>query len=361
MDTNLQVVEGMRFDKGYLSSYMITNPEKKIAELNNPYILITDKKINKIQDILPILEQIVEASSPLLIIADEIEGDAITNLILNKIRGTFNVVAVKSPSFGENREKILEDIAVLTGTKVYKEELKDDLTNIYLEDLGRARKIDVDKDSTTIIEGLGDQLEIESRINSIREDINNSDSEFDIERYEQRLAKLSGGVALINVGAVTEVEMKEKKLRIEDALAATKAAVEEGIVPGGGTVLIDSINDLVDFISELEGDEKTGANIVAKALEAPAKQIAMNAGVEGSVIVNKILEVEIGIGYDALNNRFVNMIDNGIVDPTKVTRSALENAASIASMILTTEAAIVTDIESEGDLNIPEGLSGFDY
>lgn len=361
MDTNLQVVEGMRFDKGYLSSYMITNPEKKIAELNNPYILITDKKINKIQDILPILEQIVEASSPLLIIADEIEGDAITNLILNKIRGTFNVVAVKSPSFGENREKILEDIAVLTGTKVYKEELKDDLTNIYLEDLGRARKIDVDKDSTTIIEGLGDQLEIESRINSIREDINNSDSEFDIERYEQRLAKLSGGVALINVGAVTEVEMKEKKLRIEDALAATKAAVEEGIVPGGGTVLIDSINDLVDFISELEGDEKTGANIVAKALEAPAKQIAMNAGVEGSVIVNKILEVEIGIGYDALNNRFVNMIDNGIVDPTKVTRSALENAASIASMILTTEAAIVTDIESEGDLNIHEGLSGFDY
>ena len=259
------------------------------------------------------------------------------------------------------KEKILEDIAVLTGTKVYKEELKDDLTNIYLEDLGRARKIDVDKDSTTIIEGLGDQLEIESRINSIREDINNSDSEFDIERYEQRLAKLSGGVALINVGAVTEVEMKEKKLRIEDALAATKAAVEEGIVPGGGTVLIDSINDLVDFISELEGDEKTGANIVAKALEAPAKQIAMNAGVEGSVIVNKILEVEIGIGYDALNNRFVNMIDNGIVDPTKVTRSALENAASIASMILTTEAAIVTDIESEGDLNIPEGLSGFDY
>ncbi len=361
MDTNLQVVEGMRFDKGYLSSYMITNPEKKIAELNNPYILITDKKINKIQDILPILEQIVEASSPLLIIADEIEGDAITNLILNKIRGTFNVVAVKSPSFGENREKILEDIAVLTGTKVYKEELKDDLTNIYLEDLGRARKIDVDKDSTTIIEGLGDQLEIESRINSIREDINNSDSEFDIERYEQRLAKLSGGVALINVGAVTEVEMKEKKLRIEDALAATKAAVEEGIVPGGGTVLIDSINDLVDFISELEGDEKTGANIVAKALEAPAKQIAMNAGIEGSVIVNKILEVEIGIGYDALNNRFVNMIDNGIVDPTKVTRSALENAASIASMILTTEAAIVTNIESEGDLNIPEGLSGFDY
>ncbi|MFM1582382.1 chaperonin GroEL [Helcococcus ovis] len=350
METNLQIVEGMQFDKGFLSSYMVSNADKKIAELDNPYILITDKKIGNIQEILPILEQIVEVSKPLLIIAEDIEGEALTTLILNKIRGTFNVVAVKAPSFGENRIKILEDIAILTGTKVFKSELDDDLKLVKLDELGSAKKVNVDKDSTTIVDGLGSKEELENRINSIKNNILNSDSDFDIERYKSRLAKLSGGVALIQVGAITEVEMKEKKLRIEDALAATKAAVEEGIVPGGGTVLLDSIKYLDEYISTIEGDEKTGAIIISKALEYPAKQIAENAGVEGSVIVDKVKNLDAGIGYDALNNKYVNMIEEGIVDPTKVTRSALENASSIGSMILTTEAAI-TESFDEKELN----------
>lgn len=354
MDTELQIVEGMQFDKGYLSPYMASDNEKKTAELDNPLILITDKKINNIQEILPVLEQIVEASKPLLIIADDIEGEALTTLILNKIRGTFNVVAVKAPSFGENRAKVLEDIAILTGTKVYKEELKDDLKEIKINELGSAKKVNVDKDSTTIVDGFGDKENLQARVNQIRKDIEESDSEFDIERYKERLAKLAGGVAVIQVGAVTEVEMKEKKLRIEDALSATKAAVEEGIVAGGGTVLLDSVKSLDEYIASVHGDEKTGAMIVARALEAPTRQIAENAGIEGSIIANKVKSLDEGLGYDALNDEFVDMIKSGIVDPTKVTRSAVENAASVASMILTTEAAI-TDIKEKEELPNPMG------
>ena len=357
MDTNLSVVEGMQFDKGYLSPYMISDGEKKIAELENPFILITDKKINNIQEILPVLEQVVESSRPLLIIADDVEGEALTTLVLNKLRGTFNVVAVKAPGYGENRKAILEDIAVLTGTQVFKEELNDDLKVVSINQLGSAKKVNVDKDSTTIVDGSGSKENLENRINQIKSDISNSDSEFDIKRYQERLAKLSGGVALIQVGAVTEVEMKEKKLRIEDALAATKAAVEEGIVAGGGTVLIDSINSLDKYISSVDGDEKTGAMIVARALEEPLRQIAENAGIEGAVIVNEVKSSDKGLGYDALNDEFVDMVKTGIVDPTKVTRSALENAASIASMILTTEAAIA-DIEEENPMNPMAGQMG---
>lgn len=361
MQTNLQIVEGMQFEKGFLSSYMASNSEKKIAELENPYILITDKKIANIQEILPILEQIVEVSKPLLIIAEDIEGEALTTLILNKIRGTFNVVAVKAPSFGDNRVKILEDIAVLTGTRVFKSELEEDLKQIKLQELGSAKKVNVDKDSTTIVDGLGSKEELKNRVNSIKNDITNSDSEFDIERYKSRLAKLSGGVALIQVGATTEVEMKEKKLRIEDALAATKAAVEEGIVPGGGTVLLDSIKYLNEYISSVNGDEKTGAIIISKALEYPAKQIAENAGLEGAVIVDKVKSLDEGIGYDALNNQYVNMIEKGIVDPTKVTRSALENASSIASMILTTEAAITESFDNQELTQNSQNMNGLNF
>ena len=357
MDTNLSVVEGMQFDKGYLSPYMVSDGEKKIAELENPFILITDKKINNIQEILPVLEQVVESSRPLLIIADDVEGEVLTTLVLNKLRGTFNVVAVKAPGYGENRNAILEDIAVLTGTQVFKEELNDDLKLVKLDQLGSAKKINVDKDSTTIVDGSGSKENLENRINQIKTDIKNSDSEFDVKRYQERLAKLSGGVALIQVGAVTEVEMKEKKLRIEDALAATKAAVEEGIVAGGGTVLIDSIKSLDKYISSVDGDEKTGAMIVTRALEEPLRQIAENAGIEGAVIVNEVKVSDKGLGYDALNDEFVDMVKTGIVDPTKVTRSALENAASIASMILTTETAIA-DIEEENPMNPMAGQMG---
>ena len=357
MDTNLSVVEGMQFDKGYLSPYMVSDGEKKIAELENPFILITDKKINNIQEILPVLEQVVESSRPLLIIADDVEGEVLTTLVLNKLRGTFNVVAVKAPGYGENRDAILEDIAVLTGTQVFKEELNDDLKLVSLDQLGSAKKVNVDKDSTTIVDGSGSKENLENRINQIKSDIANSESEFDIKRYQERLAKLSGGVALIQVGAVTEVEMKEKKLRIEDALAATKAAVEEGIVAGGGTVLIDSIKSLDKYISSVDGDEKTGAMIVARSLEEPLRQIAENAGIEGAVIVNEVKSSDKGLGYDALNDEFVDMVKTGIVDPTKVTRSALENAASIASMILTTEAAIA-DIEEENPMNPMAGQMG---
>jgi chaperonin GroEL len=357
MDTTLSVVEGMQFDKGFLSPYMATDGEKKTAELENPLILVTDKKISNIQEILPVLEQVVQASRPLLIIADDIEGEALTTLILNKLRGTFNVVAVKAPSYGENRTNILEDIAILTGTKVFKEDLKDDLKLVDLGELGSAKKVNIDKDSTTIVDGSGSKAELDSRIESLRSEIANSDSEFDAERLQERLAKLSGGVAVIQVGAVTEIEMKEKKLRIEDALAATKAAVEEGIVAGGGTVLIDSIKALEDYAKEAQGDEKTGALIVARALEEPLRQIAENAGIEGAVVANKVKSLEDGHGYDALNDEYVDMVASGIVDPTKVTRSALENAASVASMILTTETAI-TDKKEENSMNQMAGQMG---
>ncbi|MGF0039877.1 chaperonin GroEL [Peptoniphilaceae bacterium SGI.131] len=358
MDTILSVVEGMQFDKGFLSPYMASDTEKMVAELDDPFVLVTDKKISSIQDLLPILEQVVETSKPLLIIADDLEGDALRTIILNKIRGTFNVVAVKAPSFGDNRANMLEDIAVLTGTKVFKEELGDDLKLANLAELGRAKKVNVDKDKTIIVDGKGSAQDIKSRVERIRKEIEASTSEFDIEKLKERLAKLSGGVALIQVGAVTEVEMKEKKLRIEDALSATRAAVEEGIVAGGGTVLLDSISSLDSYIDSVEGDEKIGAKIIARALEEPARQIAENAGFEGSIIANKVKSLPVGQGYDALNDVFVDMIEKGIVDPTKVTRSALENAASIASMILTTEAAIADIPSKENHMGMDPSMGG---
>lgn len=354
MGTTLSVVEGMQFERGFLSSYMASNKEKMVAELEDPYIFITDKKISSVQEILPVLEELVQTHKPMLIIADDVDNDALTTLIINKIRGTFNVVAVKAPSYGDNRKRVLEDIAILTGTKVFKEELQDELSLVKLEELGQAKKVNVDKDSTTIVHGGGSQEDISHRVDQIKNEIEASTSEFDIEKLRERLAKLSGGVGLIQVGAVTEVEMKEKKLRIEDALSATKAAVEEGIVPGGGTVLLDSISSLDDYIASVEGDERIGARIVARALEAPARQIAQNAGLDGSIIVTKVMELPQGQGYDALEASYGDMIEKGIVDPTKVTRSALENAASIASMILTTEAAIV-DIPEK-----PLGQAGMD-
>lgn len=341
MGTTLSVVEGMQFDRGFLSSYMASDQEKMIAELEDPYIFLTDKKINSVQEILPMLEEIVQAHKSLLIVADDIDNDALTTLIINKIRGTFNVVAVKAPSFGDNRKAILEDIAILTGTRVFKEELADDLSKITISELGQAKKVRVDKDSTVIVNGAGSSEDIAARVDLIKKSIDKSDSSFDIEKLKERLAKLSGGVAVIQVGAITEVEMKEKKLRIEDALSATRAAVEEGIVSGGGTVLLDSIDSLNDYINSSDGDERTGAKIIARALEEPARQIAENAGLDGSIIVTKVMELPNGHGYDALDGEYVDMIKKGIVDPTKVTRSALENATSVASLILTTEAAIV--------------------
>lgn len=353
MGTTLSVVEGMQFDRGFLSSYMASDQEKMIAELEDPYIFLTDKKINSVQEILPMLEELVQTHKSLLIVADDIDNDALTTLIINKIRGTFNVVAVKAPSFGDNRKAILDDIAVLTGTRVFKEELADDLSKITIDELGQAKKVRVDKDSTVIVNGAGKAEELNNRIELIKKSIDNSDSSFDIEKLKERLAKLSGGVAVIQVGAVTEVEMKEKKLRIEDALSATRAAVEEGIVAGGGTVLLDSIEALDAYIDSSDGDERTGAKIIAKALEEPARQIAENAGLDGSIIVTKVMEMPKGQGYDALDKTYVDMIKKGIVDPTKVTRSALENAASIASMILTTEAAIVEIPEKDP---LPTGM-----
>lgn len=362
MGTTLSVVEGMQFERGFLSSYMASNKEKMVAELEDPYIFITDKKISSVQEILPVLEELVQTHKPMLIIADDVDNDALTTLIINKIRGTFNVVAVKAPSYGDNRKKILEDIAILTGTKVFKEELQDELSLVKLEELGQAKKVNVDKDSTTIVNGGGSQEDISQRVNQIKNEIEASTSEFDIEKLRERLAKLSGGVGLIQVGAVTEVEMKEKKLRIEDALSATKAAVEEGIVPGGGTVLLDSISSIDEYIASVEGDERIGARIVARALEAPARQIAQNAGLDGSIIVTKVMELPQGQGYDALEASYGDMIEKGIVDPTKVTRSALENAASIASMILTTEAAIVDIPEkSIGQAGMDPSMGGIGF
>lgn len=348
MGTVLDVVEGMQFDRGYLSPYMVSDTEKMVAELDNPYILVTDKKINNIQEILPILEEIVQQSKPLLIIADDVEGEALATLVVNKLRGTFNCVAVKAPGFGDRRKEMLRDIAVLTGAEVVSEELGYDLKETSLAMLGTAQTVKVDKENTVIVDGAGTQAAIEDRINQIKSQLEVTTSEFDSEKLQERLAKLSGGVAVIQVGAATETELKESKLRIEDALSATRAAVEEGIVPGGGTALINTMPAVEKLLEETEGDERTGVAIILKALEEPVRQIAANAGLEGSIIVEKIKASEAGIGFDALKEEYVDMIEKGIVDPTKVTRSALQNAASVAAMVLTTESA-VTDIESDDD------------
>ncbi|MGI6199408.1 MAG: chaperonin GroEL [Christensenellales bacterium] len=344
MKTELQVVEGMQFDRGYASPYMVTDTEKMVANLDNPYILITDKKISNIQDILPVLEQIVQQGKKLLIIADDVDGEALPTLVLNKLRGTFTCVAVKAPGFGDRRKAMLQDIAILTGGQVISDELGMDLKETTLDMLGTARQVNVDKENTTIVEGAGDPSEIKARISSIRAQIEETTSDYDREKLQERLAKLAGGVAVIQVGAATEVEMKEAKLRIEDALSATRAAVEEGIVPGGGTALLNILPAVSNLVAQTSGDEKTGVSIVLRALEEPVRQIACNAGVEGSIVVEKIKEAnKPGFGYDALRDEYGDMSDKGIIDPTKVTRSALQNAASVASILLTTE-SLVTDI-----------------
>lgn len=353
-DTYLDVVEGMQFDKGYLSPYMATDNEKMVAELEDPYILLTDKKISNIQDLLPLLEQIVQASRPLLIIAEDVEGEALTTLILNKLRGTFNVVAVKAPGYGDRRKAMLEDIAILTGAKVISEELNMDLKETEIEMLGSAKKVKVDKDNTTIVEGKGDKKALEERVSLIRQQIEKEDSQYEKEKLQERVAKLAGGVAVINVGAATETEMQEKKYRIEDALSATRAAVEEGIVAGGGVVLIGAIEKVKEVKENLLGDEKTGATIIEKALEAPLRQIVENAGMDGSVIVQNVKESGKDEGYDAYNDKYVNMFEAGIVEPTKVTRSALQNAVSVSALLLTTEAA-VADIPKE-EPPMPQGM-----
>ena len=344
--TQLEVVEGMEFDRGFVSHYMVTDAEKMEAFLENPYILITDKKINNFQDIIPLLEQLIQASGKLLIIAEDIEGDALTNLILNRLRGTFECIAVKAPGFGDRRKQMLQDIAILTGGSLISDELGFELKTTTLDMLGRAKSVKINKENTTIIDGMGDPAQISERVRQLKVQIEETTSDFDREKLQERLAKIAGGVAVIQVGAATEVEMKEKKLRIEDALNATRAAVEEGIVPGGGTALIGAIAKVLELAESLEGDEKTGALIIARALEEPVRQIAINAGLEGSVVVEKVKNAAAGIGFDALKGIYVNMIESGIVDPTKVTRSALQNAASISAMFLTTEAAVV-DIKDD--------------
>ncbi len=357
MGTTLNVVEGMQFDRGYLSPYMVTDAEKMEAVLEDPYILITDKKISNIQDILPILEKIVQQGRKLLIIAEDVEGEALATLVVNKLRGTFECVAVKAPGFGDRRKAMLQDIAILTGGTVISEELGLDIKETSMDMLGRANTVKVDKENTTIVDGAGDKNDIQDRIKQIKAQIEETTSDFDKEKLQERLAKLSGGVAVIEVGAATETELKERKLRIEDALNATRAAVEEGIVAGGGTALINVTPSVEKLIEGLEGDEKTGAVIIRRALEEPVRQIAENAGLEGSVIVEKVKNSASGIGFDAMNEKYVDMIDAGIVDPTKVTRSALQNAASISSMLLTTEAAVV-DIEEETPAMPPMGGGG---
>ena len=344
MQTSLSLVEGMQFDRGYVSAYMATDTDKMEAVLDNPYILITDKKISNIQEILPLLEQVVQAGRKLLIIAEDVEGEAMATLVVNKLRGTFTCVAVKAPGFGDRRKAMLQDIAILTGGQVISEELGYELKTATMDMLGTARQVKVDKDNTVIVEGAGNPQEIAARVASIRTQIADCTSDYDREKLQERLAKLAGGVAVINVGAATEVEMKERKLRIEDALAATRAAVEEGIVPGGGTALINAAKAVAKVVPEVNGDVKTGVNIVLRALEEPIRQIATNAGVEGSVIVEKIKSKKsVSYGYDAAKDEYTDMIERGIIDPTKVTRSALQNAASVAAMVLTTE-SIVTDI-----------------
>lgn len=343
METELDVVEGMQFDRGYLSQYMVTDNEKMVAELDNPYILITDKKISNIQEILPLLESILQSSRPLLIIADDVDGEALPTLVLNKIRGTFNVVAVKAPGFGDRRKAMLEDIAILTGGTVITDDLGLELKDATIEALGQASKVSVNKDTTVIVEGAGDVAAITNRIGVIKAQIETTTSEFDREKLQERLAKLSGGVAVIKVGAATETELKEMKLRIEDALNATRAAVEEGIVAGGGTAFVN-VMDAVASI-EAEGDEATGRNIVLRALEEPVRQIALNAGFEGSIVIDRLKNSEAGTGFNAATGEWVNMIEAGIIDPVKVTRSALQNAASVASLILTTEAVVANKPE----------------
>lgn len=346
MKTELDLVEGMQFDRGYVSAYMCTDMEKMVAELDNPYILITDKKISNIQDILPLLESIVQSGSRLLIIAEDVEGEALTTLIVNKLRGTFNVVAVKAPGYGDRRKAMLEDIAILTGGKVISEEVGLDLKDTTLEDLGRAKSVKVEKENTVIVDGAGAKEDIQARIGQIKMQLENTTSEFDKEKLQERLAKLSGGVGVIRVGAATETEMKEAKLRLEDALAATRAAVEEGIICGGGSAYIHASKKVATLAATLSGDEKTGAEIILKALEAPLYHIASNAGLEGPVIINKVYESEPGVGFDALNETYVNMVDAGIIDPVKVTRSALQNATSVASTLLTTE-SVVAEIKED--------------
>ena len=346
-NTELNIVEGMEFDKGYVSPYMVTDTEKMEAVVDNPYILITDRKISNIQDILPILEQIVQQGKKLLIIAEDVDGEALSTLVVNKLRGTFEVVAVKAPGFGDRRKAMLEDIATLTGGVVISEELGYDLKEADVTMLGRAGSIKVTKEATTIVDGFGDKVAIENRVNQIKHQVEETTSEFDKEKLMERLAKLAGGVAVIKVGAATEVEMKERKLRIEDALNATRAAVEEGIVAGGGTALVSVIPALDKLVLELEGEVQIGAKIIRKALEEPLRQIAINAGLEGAVITERVINAEPEVGFDALNERYVNMIEVGIVDPTKVTRSALQNAASIAGVFLTTEAAVADLPEAE--------------
>ena len=355
MGTELDVVEGMQFDRGYLSSYMVTDTEKMEANIDDAYILITDKKISNIQEILPVLEQIVQQGKKLVIIAEDIEGEALATLVVNKLRGTFTCVAVKAPGFGDRRKEMLQDIAILTGGEVISEELGRDLKDTDLSMLGRADSVKITKENTTIVNGRGDKGAIENRVGQIKAQIEETTSEFDKEKLQERLAKLSGGVAVVKVGAATETELKEKKLRIEDALAATKAAVEEGIVPGGGTAYINVLKDVEAL--EAEGDIKVGISIIRRALEEPVRQIAENAGVDGAVIVEKVRTSEAGIGYDALNGEYVDMVKVGIVDPTKVTRSALQNAASVASTFLTTEAA-VADLPEKKEAGMPGGMPG---
>ena len=346
MKTELDLVEGMQFDRGYLSAYMATDMDKMEANLENPYILITDKKISNIQEILPLLEQIVQSSAKLLIIAEDVEGEALSTLVLNKLRGTFQVVAVKAPGYGDRRKEMLKDITILTGGQVITEELGLDLKDTTMDQLGRAKSVKVQKENTIIVDGEGDKAEIEARVSQIRTQIEETTSEFDKEKLQERLAKLAGGVAVVRVGAATETEMQEAKLRMEDALAATRAAVEEGIIAGGGSAYIHASKEVAKMAAELEGDEKTGANIILKALEAPLRRIAENAGLEGSVIIDKVKEGKPGFGFNAYTEQYVNMVDNGILDPAKVTRSALQNATSVASTLLTTE-SVVANIKED--------------
>ncbi|NWN79481.1 chaperonin GroEL, partial [Bacillus sp. (in: firmicutes)] len=356
--TELEVVEGMQFDRGYASPYMVTDSDKMEAVLDNPYILVTDKKITNIQEILPVLEQVVQQGKPLLLIAEDVEGEALATLVVNKLRGTFNAVAVKAPGFGDRRKAMLEDISILTGAEVITEDLGLDLKSTQISQLGRASKVVVTKENTTIVEGAGEAEQIAARVNQIRAQVEETTSEFDKEKLQERLAKLAGGVAVIKVGAATETELKERKLRIEDALNSTRAAVEEGIVSGGGTALVNVYNKVAAI--DAEGDELTGVNIVLRALEEPIRQIAHNAGLEGSVIVERLKGEEIGIGYNAATGEWVNMIEKGIVDPTKVTRSALQNAASVAAMFLTTEAVVADKPEENKGGGMPDmgGMGG---
>ena len=347
MLTELDLVEGMQFDRGYISAYMATDMDKMEAVLENPYILITDRKISNIQEILPLLEQIVQTGAKLLIIAEDVEGEALTTLIVNKLRGTFNVVAVKAPGYGDRRKAMLEDIAILTGGEVISSELGLELKDATLEQLGRAKSVKVQKENTVIVDGEGDKEAIQARIGQIKKQIEETTSDFDKEKLQERLAKLAGGVAVIRVGAATETEMKEAKLRLEDALAATRAAVEEGIISGGGSAYVHASKEVAKLAETLEGDEKTGAQIVLKALEAPLYHIVANAGLEGSVIINKVKESEVGVGFDALKEEYVNMVEAGILDPAKVTRSALQNANSVASTLLTTESVVANIKEPE--------------